>query len=162
MSPLDWICPPLAIDADAFNHGGTPEFAALSAVALRHKDISNILSTATTSVRAGPWPQAEWRRRRAAVVPGIPCRHAIATIGLGPAARRQQHKRRLAPAHPAALRGRSRAATARTTKEDRSPDRRILAQRPCRNSRRRRGHTPVLDADPVRHRQINHLKIGLV
>src|SRR5882757_4041244 len=28
ISPLDWICPLLAIDADAFNHGGTPEFAA--------------------------------------------------------------------------------------------------------------------------------------
>ena len=46
MSPPDWICPLLAIDADAFNHGGTPEFAAISAVALRHNDISNILSTA--------------------------------------------------------------------------------------------------------------------
>jgi uncharacterized protein len=45
MSPLDWICPLLAIDADAFNHGGTPEFAAISAVALRHNEISNILST---------------------------------------------------------------------------------------------------------------------
>ncbi|WP_128929787.1 YecA family protein [Bradyrhizobium guangxiense] len=46
MSPLDWICPLLAIDADAFNHGGTPEFAAISAVVLRHNDISNTLSTA--------------------------------------------------------------------------------------------------------------------
>jgi uncharacterized protein len=46
MSPLDWICPLLAIDADAFNHGGTPEFAAISAVALRHNEISQILSTA--------------------------------------------------------------------------------------------------------------------
>jgi uncharacterized protein len=25
--PREWICPLLAIDADAFNHGGTPEFA---------------------------------------------------------------------------------------------------------------------------------------
>lgn len=46
MSPLDWICPLLAIDADAFNHGGTPELAAISAVALRHNEISQILSTA--------------------------------------------------------------------------------------------------------------------
>jgi uncharacterized protein len=46
MSPLDWICPLLAIDADAFNHGGTPEFAAISAVALHHNEISNTLSTA--------------------------------------------------------------------------------------------------------------------
>jgi uncharacterized protein len=46
MSPLDWICPLLAIDADAFNHGDTPEFAAISVVALRHNDISSMLSTA--------------------------------------------------------------------------------------------------------------------
>ena len=44
--PCEWICPLLAIDADAFNHGGTSEFAAISAVAVRHNDISNILSTA--------------------------------------------------------------------------------------------------------------------
>jgi uncharacterized protein len=46
ISPLDWICPLLAIDADAFNHGGTPEFAAISAVVQHHNGISNILSTA--------------------------------------------------------------------------------------------------------------------
>ena len=46
LDPPEWICPLLGIDADAFNHGGTPEFAAISAVALRHNDISNILSTA--------------------------------------------------------------------------------------------------------------------
>ena len=46
LSPLDWICPLLAIDADAFNHGGTAEFAAISAVVQRHNDISNVLSTA--------------------------------------------------------------------------------------------------------------------
>ncbi|GLH77023.1 hypothetical protein SSBR45G_19310 [Bradyrhizobium sp. SSBR45G] len=45
ISPPDWICPLLAIDIDAFNHGGTPEFAAISAVALRHNEISNTLST---------------------------------------------------------------------------------------------------------------------
>ena len=44
ISPLDWICPLLAIDADAFNHRGTPEFAAISAVVQRHNDISNTLS----------------------------------------------------------------------------------------------------------------------
>jgi uncharacterized protein len=47
ISPLEWICSLLAVDADAFNHGGTPEFAAISAVALRHNDISNTLSTAS-------------------------------------------------------------------------------------------------------------------
>jgi uncharacterized protein len=46
ISPLDWICPLLAVDADAFNHGGTPEFAAISAVARHHNDISKTLSTA--------------------------------------------------------------------------------------------------------------------
>ena len=45
LSPLDWICPLLAIDADAFNHGGTPEFAAISATAVRHNEISKTLST---------------------------------------------------------------------------------------------------------------------
>jgi uncharacterized protein len=46
ISPLDWICPLLAIDADAFNHGGTAEFAAISAVVQHHNAISNTLSTA--------------------------------------------------------------------------------------------------------------------
>jgi uncharacterized protein len=45
IDPPDWICPLLAIDADAFNHGGTPEFAAICAVARRHNDISRVLST---------------------------------------------------------------------------------------------------------------------
>jgi len=45
MSPLEWTCPLLAVDADAFNHGGSAEFAAISAVAQRHNDISNVLST---------------------------------------------------------------------------------------------------------------------
>jgi hypothetical protein len=31
----------LAIDADAFNHGGTPKFAAISVVVRHHNDISN-------------------------------------------------------------------------------------------------------------------------
>jgi uncharacterized protein len=43
--PREWICPLLAIDEDAFNHGGTPEFAAISAVAVRDNYISYMLST---------------------------------------------------------------------------------------------------------------------
>ena len=31
MDPPEWICPLLGIEVDAFNHGGTPEFAAISA-----------------------------------------------------------------------------------------------------------------------------------
>ena len=46
INPLDWLCPLLAVDADAFNHRGTPEFAAISAVAHHHNDSSNTLSTA--------------------------------------------------------------------------------------------------------------------
>jgi uncharacterized protein len=48
ISPLDWICPLLAIDADAFNHGGTPEFAAISGVVQHHNAISNTLSNNPT------------------------------------------------------------------------------------------------------------------
>jgi uncharacterized protein len=45
IDPPDWICPLLAVDADAFNHGGTPEFAAICTVARHHNDISHVLST---------------------------------------------------------------------------------------------------------------------
>ena len=45
MDPRHWICPLLAIDPDAFNHGGTPEFAALCAVIVRHNAISDTLVT---------------------------------------------------------------------------------------------------------------------
>jgi len=76
MSPLDWICPLLAIDADAFNHGGTPEFAAISAVAQRHNEISNVLTTAPDrfepmhqrkangDVNPGPWCQGFYTAMR--------------------------------------------------------------------------------------------------
>jgi len=46
ISPLGWICPLLAVDAGAFNHSDALEFAAISAVARHHNDISNTLSTA--------------------------------------------------------------------------------------------------------------------
>ena len=46
MDPPEWICPPLAIEVDAFNHGGTPEFAAISAVAVRHNAIVETLTSA--------------------------------------------------------------------------------------------------------------------
>jgi uncharacterized protein len=38
-----WICPLLAIDRGAFNTGGTPEFAAIKAVADRHNAITQHL-----------------------------------------------------------------------------------------------------------------------
>lgn len=94
-SPLDWICPLLAIDADAFNHRGTR-----SSPRFRPSRCAT-----TTSVTFFPSHHIGSRRSmaasrmatlRAAVVPGIPCRHAAETIGLGPAARHQQHTPRLA------------------------------------------------------------------
>jgi uncharacterized protein len=45
MDPPEWICPLLGIDLDAFNHGDTPEFAAIAAVAVRHNTIVETLST---------------------------------------------------------------------------------------------------------------------
>lgn len=45
IDPLDSICPLIAVDADAINHSGTPEFAAICAAARRHNDISRVLST---------------------------------------------------------------------------------------------------------------------
>jgi uncharacterized protein len=46
MDPPEWICPLLGIEVDAFNHGGTPEFAAISAVAVRHNAIVETLTNA--------------------------------------------------------------------------------------------------------------------
>jgi uncharacterized protein len=67
MDPPEWICPLLGIEVDAFNHGGTPEFAAISAVAVRHIVIVETLSKAPKTfepifarkpnrdIDAGPW-----------------------------------------------------------------------------------------------------------
>jgi uncharacterized protein UPF0149 len=52
MDPPEWICPLLGIGIDAFNHGGTPEFAAISAVAVRHNAIVE------TRVSVEPLPAA--------------------------------------------------------------------------------------------------------
>jgi uncharacterized protein UPF0149 len=67
MDPPEWICPLLGIGIDAFNHGGTPEFAAISAVAVRHNAIVETLTNAPKTfepifvrkpgkdIDAGPW-----------------------------------------------------------------------------------------------------------
>ncbi len=67
MDPPEWICPLLGVEIDAFNHGGTPEFAAISAVAVRHNAIVETLSKAPNTfepifarkpnhdIDAGPW-----------------------------------------------------------------------------------------------------------
>ena len=103
ISPLDWICPLLAIDADAFNHGGTAGVRGdLRRRAAPQRHQQHPLDQ-PEAVRADPSAQAERRRRRASMVPGIPRRHAAATIGLGAAARHPQRQPRPAAAHPAAL-----------------------------------------------------------
>jgi uncharacterized protein len=67
MDPPEWICPLLSIESDAFNHGRTAEFAAISTVAVRHNTIVETLSTAPKTfepifarkpnrdIDAGPW-----------------------------------------------------------------------------------------------------------
>ncbi|MGY4601536.1 hypothetical protein ACVWXL_009282 [Bradyrhizobium sp. GM22.5] len=126
MSPLDWICPLLAIDADAFNHGGTPDFAAISAVALRHNEISQILSTAPAQfapihrrkingdVDPRPWCQ------------GFHAAMLAQAVGVGTVAGHQQCQSRPATAHSVALSRRSGAADAWTTPK-RPRDRRLSA-----------------------------------
>jgi len=113
MSPVDWICPLLAIDADAFNHGGTPEFAAISAVALRHNEISNTLSTApdrftpihrreaSGDIDARPWCQGFYDAMR------------LRLSAWGAVAGRQQSPPRSIADHPDTLSRRSGPSAAR-------------------------------------------------
>jgi uncharacterized protein len=44
MEPPDWICPLLGVDREAFDHGDTPEFAAICAAATHHNAVSATLS----------------------------------------------------------------------------------------------------------------------
>ena len=75
ISPLDWICPLLAIDADAFNrrHAGVRRDLRRRAAPQRYQQ--NPLHQ-PGSVRTDPSAQAERRRRCASLVSGIPRRHA--------------------------------------------------------------------------------------
>ena len=159
ISPLDWICPLLAIDADAFNHGGTPEFAAISAVAQHHNAISKTLSTNAGSVRADAPAQAEWRRRCASLVSGILRRHAAQDIGLGAVC--------WTPATSITACSCPSCCTVATIRAVRCSDRQtrparpsIPAQRPRRYPSGRRGHAPILDADPLRPRWLITAYVG--
>ncbi|MEY9438609.1 UPF0149 family protein [Bradyrhizobium elkanii] len=159
MSPLDWICPLLAIDADAFNHGGTPEFAAISAVALRHNEISQILSTTPNQfapmhrrqpngvVDPRPWCQGFYAAMRLRLSAWAPLLDASNV----------NHRLLL----PILLHCRDdQAASAARTATDRPRDPRLSAQRPPRYSRSRRGHAPILDADPLRTRTLITADVG--
>lgn len=131
ISPLDWICPLLAIDPRRLQprwHGGVRGDLRRRAAPQRHQQHP---LDQREEVRADPSAQAERRRRCASLVPGIPRRHAAATIGLGTAARYPQHQPRPAAAHPAALCGRSGPPAAWTCKEG-PRDQGISAQRPHR------------------------------
>jgi uncharacterized protein len=85
MNPPEWLCPLLDIESDAFNHGGTPEFAAISAVAVRHNAIVETLFDSTQNVRAHLHTRSEPRYRCSTMVPGLLRRNESETVGLGPA-----------------------------------------------------------------------------
>jgi uncharacterized protein len=92
MDPPAWICPLLGIDVDAFNHGGTPEFAAISAVAVRHNRIVETLSTAPKTfepilvrkpnreIDAAPWCQGFYAAMKLRCRPGPRSRTQPASI----------------------------------------------------------------------------------
>jgi uncharacterized protein len=171
--PLDWICPLLAINADALNYGDTPEFAAISAVALGHNEISQTLSTtprqfapmhqraANGDIDARPWCQAFYaamRLRMSAWAPLLdannvslglllPIRnHPVCTLSQG-------------YAHPAALSRRSGRSAARSATERRQ-DQELPAQRLRRYPSGGRGLAPILDADPLRTRTLITADVG--
>ena len=141
ISPLDWICPLLAIDADAFNHGGTAEFAAISAVAQHHNAVSKTLSTnpdrfepihqrkPNGDVDARPWClgfHAAMRPRISAWAPLLDTRNVNHALLL-----------------PILMHC-----------EDDQGHRAIPAQRPQRYPGGRRGHASILDADPLPPRRL--------
>src|SRR3979490_1251932 len=103
ISPLDWICPLLAIDADAFNHGGTAEFAAISAAVQHHNDIKHALD-GTAAVQADLPVQTRRRGGRPPLVSRLLLRHELAPAGMVPAALFRQPRLPPAPARAAVLR----------------------------------------------------------
>ena len=145
MSPLDWICPLLAIDVDAFNHGGTPEFAAISVVALRHNEISQILSTTPNQ-----FAPVHRRQPNGEVDPRTWCQGFYAAMRLRLSAwaplldASNVNHRLLLPIlqHCRDDQGGPLLGPPRTP--------RLSAQRPPRYSNGRRGLAPTLDADPLR------------
>lgn len=124
MSPLDRICPLLAVNSDAFDHGGRS--LPFSAVALHHNKISNTLSTARSSGYTGAHTMAT---RSASLVPGLLCRDAAQTAGVGTVAGHQQRQSRPAANRPAALSRQSGPSAARTTAK-RPRDRELSPQCP--------------------------------
>ena len=104
MDPPEWICPLLGIEVDAFNHGGTPEFAAISAVAVRHNvDRQHALNAPKTfepifarkpnrDIDAGSWCE------------GFYAAIQLRSLSLGAAAENLRHRKRPVLADPVPLR----------------------------------------------------------
>jgi hypothetical protein len=147
MNPPEWICPLLGIEIDAFNHGGTPEFAAISAVAIRHNAIVETLSKAPKTFEPifarKPNCDIESLVRRL-----LRC-NEIEAIGLGAARESRGHQSRSAVADPLSLRRRPGAPNARPA-EAGAGHRTVPANSLKGHSGRRRRDASVLDADALR------------
>jgi len=128
ISPLDWICPLLAVDADAFNHGGTAEFAAIFRRRAAHNGICNTFSNNPKRFEPIHQRKPNGERRCTSLVPGIPRRHAAAIIGFGRHCSTPATSTTAYCCHPAAPCGRPGASAARTDKKG-PQDRRISARR---------------------------------
>ena len=156
ISPPDWICPLLAIDADAFNHGGTPEFAAISAVVRAPQRHQQHALDGTAAVQADLPIQTRRRGGRPPLVPRLLCRHEIAPAGMVAAALSRQPRLPPALARAAVLRRRKRPT-------GRPRDRcgcceTTSASSSRRHSGIRRGNPSVLDAHPIQAGDVIHLR----
>jgi yecA family protein len=148
MDPPEWICPLLGIEIDAFNLGDTPDFAAISAVAVRHNAVVETLSNAPETfepifarkpnheVDAGPWCE------------GFHAAMKLRLSALGTAQESRRHQSRSAVADPVSLRRRSGPAATRATQTG-AGHRTVPANSLQGHSGRRRRNTPVLDADAL-------------
>ena len=147
IDPPDWICPLLAIEADAFNHGGTPEFAAISAVAVRPNDISDTLSTTPDQfkpmhrrkvngdVDARPWCRGFYAAMQLRMSAWAPL------LDLG-----DVNHGLLLPILLHCVDDHGRPLLGPTKKARRQG---IPAHRACGHPGHRRGYAPILDADPL-------------
>jgi hypothetical protein len=153
MDPPEWICPLLGIEIDAFNHGGTPEFAAISAAAVRHNAIVETLTNApkTQDLRTDLRAQAGQRRRCGFLVRGLLRRNEVETIGVGAAQESRRHQSRSVAADPVPLRRRSGASDARPAQEG-AGNRTVQPDSLQGHSGRRRRNASVLDADTLQDR----------
>ena len=148
MDPPEWICPLLGIEIDAFNHGGTPEFAAISAVAVRHNAIAETLTNAPKTfepifarkpnhdIDAGPWCEGFYAAMK------------LRPSAWAPLSESRRHQSRSVVADPVPLCRRSGASDARPAQKG-AGNRTVPANSLQEHSGRRRTDTTVLDADAL-------------